>query len=161
MPKYNKGPKKYPSPEKRPMDISNDILFLDTNKKIKKKHRELIEGLLSIRDKKNLVIKIDDESISISYDKYHNLSTSTKNIGLPINDGESSIHITILKKIGCVTSMGIRSTRFKDKNLYNEIIDLANKSKREVDIETFEDLYSSAILNFDLSRNINLDKILN
>jgi hypothetical protein len=133
----------------------NDVLFSDSSDDIKEKHRSLINGLLNVRDKKNLDIRIENDSIWIIYDKY----TNGPQVSISHNDG--SISISVLKNIGCVISMGTRSTRFKDEDLYTQILNNAKISRKEVDIQIFEDLYSSAISKFEISRGINIEKILN
>jgi len=133
---------------------NNDIIFTKSNSDLRKKHRNLIKGLLNLKETIHLRVQITDNVISIGYDKY--IDPPTKG-SVNISDNYIGISINILNNIGCIASIGSKSTQFKDKNLYKEIISCAKIAKDRINIELFNSLYSEAVEKLGISRNITLD----
>ncbi len=143
-------------PEQQKEISNNDTIFTNSNRGLRKKHRNLIKGLLNIKET-TLKVQITDKVISISCDKYVDLPSKGKGSVAVSDPYYISISINILKDIGCITSMGSILTQFKDKNLYKNMISYAKITKDRINIESFNNLYLDAVKKFEMSRNINLD----
>jgi hypothetical protein len=142
-----------------PMDEKNsynDLLFTESDDDIKKRGRNLIFRLLTLRDQ--LHININDRTISINSEltKLKGKSSNTNHVNY-----DEYFSLEIINKVGYILSCYEKRFAFKDEYIYEETIEKINMVFKKVNQQNFEEIYQSIMKESGLARESNLDDLLN
>lgn len=129
----------------------NDLLFTESDDDIRKRSRNLIFRLLTLRDQ--LHININDRVISIS-------SELSKLKGKSTQSYDEYFSLEIIDKVGYILSYSEKRFAFKDEFLYEETIDQINIIFKKVNHQNFEEIYQTIMKESGLARESNLDDLL-
>lgn len=141
---------------KESLNSYNDMLFTESDEDIKKRSRNLIFRLLTLRDQ--LHININDKTISISSELYK-LKNTKLGIGKTQNYDEY-FSLEIIDKVGYILSYSDKRFAFKDEFLYEETIVQINIIFKKVNHQNFEEIYQTIMKESGLARESNLDDLL-
>jgi hypothetical protein len=130
----------------------NDLLFTESDDNIKKRGRNLIFRLLTLRDQ--LHININDRTISISSELSKLKGKSNH------NTYDEYFTLEIIDKVGYILSYSEKRFAFKDEFLYEETIDQINIIFKKVNHQNFEEIYQTIMKESGLARESNLDDLL-
>lgn len=149
----------------KPLSIREDFEsshdWCDYNKEVSMKFKKLISNTLSYAQ--NLNIRVKDDRITISSDDYRSIkNSSSRSHPVRPHIEENHLEIQIIKDLGFTINQGyVSRTSFRDKNIYCEIKDQVINRMREINSESFNKIWSSIMTETGLSRDNNLDDILN
>lgn len=129
----------------------NDLIFTDSDDDIRKRSRNLIFRLLSLRDQLN--ININDRAISIG-------SVLSRLNGKSSQNYDDYFSLEIIDKVGYILSYSEKRLAFKDESLYIEIIDQINTIFKKINHQNFEEIYQTIMKESGLARESNLDDLL-
>ena len=123
-----------------------NLLFTEPTKEIKKKTRNMIFRLLTLRDSLNM--NVDNNHIYISSENFGN------------SNSIDYLSLDITKEIGYLFHWKDKKFAFQDKTLYDEVIKKSKEVFKEINESNFEDLYGQILKESGLSRDSNLDDLL-
>lgn len=126
-----------------------DIMFSDTNQEINKKFRKLFNKILTLRD--DLNIHINENRISINSE----MSRYTQKLSQ-----DEYLSIEIIKDTGFLFSYGKKRLAFRDKNIYDESLESMKKVFDTLNIDNFQEIYQQVLVDTGLSRQTNLEDLL-
>lgn len=130
--------------------VDNDILFTESSDEVKKKSRNMILRLLGHRDE--IQFNIDQTSMNLhSENKIGNSAGSNKNF---------YFHLEIIKGVGFILNCNEKRILLKDENLFDDINPKIEGIFSEINLENFNNMYSSIMKENKLSRESNLDELL-
>jgi len=120
---------------------SNDFNFTESTDETKQKIRNLIIRLAQKRD-----------------DIEHNINDYT--ISLQASDRKLYFHLEIIKEVGYNINCNGRRVLIKDITLYDEMFPKIKEAFDKVNLDNFNELYSSIMKDNGLNRESNLDELL-
>lgn len=129
-----------------PKLASNDFNYTDSTDETKQKIRNLILRLSQKRDE--IEFNISEYSISIH-------ASDRKKISNQIY-----FHIEVIKEVGYNISCNNRRVMIKDVTIYDEMLPKIKETFDKVNLDNFNELYSSVMIDNGLSRESNLDELL-
>jgi len=128
----------------------NDALFSESTEESKTKIRNLITRLSHHRDE--LDYNINETTINISSSYQENFKN---------NKPSSHFNIQIIKGVGFIINFNESRILMKDITLYVEMKEQIKKVSDQVNQDNFTELYSAIMKDNGLTRESNLDDILN
>jgi hypothetical protein len=130
---------------------SNDFNFTESTDETKQKIRNLIIRLVQKRD--DIEHNINDYTISLqaSERKMYNNSNTLHKI---------YFHLEIIKEVGYNINCNGRRVLIKDVTLYDEMLPKIKETFDTINLENFNELYSTIMKDNGLSRDSNLDELL-
>lgn len=131
---------------------SMDYMFTESDEQCKKRIRNLVPRLLSLRDQIEFNLFEKRMVIGSRYEQRHSIKSSNKN---------TYFHIEILKNSGFILNCNERKIFMKDTSLFDEIKPKIKEIFDKINQENFNDLYNILMVDNGLSRESNLDEILN
>lgn len=139
--------------------LFNDLMFTEKDDDIKEKSRNLIYRLLNFRDKlsftsNNNILRIRSSDFMLKKSKN---AASNK----VLYDEFDDFSIEIIKEIGFLINYKSNRTAFKDKEIYDDVVDKMKIVFQEVNIKNFNNLYTELMKDSGLARESNLDDLLN
>lgn len=142
-------------------DYSSSFEWSEFDQDISAKFKKLIFNISNYS--KNVNLRIHEDRISISVDDYTSIKTSgTRSSKLRPVSEERHLEILIIKDIGFTINQGyMYRTSFKDEKMYEELKESLSKLMRQINAEDFNHIWSSIMTETGLSRDNNLDEILN
>jgi len=135
----------------------NDFIFTNSNDETKKRSRNLIYRIISLRDKLNF--NISDNSININSELSRLKNTNHKPSQTSIYSDEY-FSLEIIKNVGYLLSFNEQRLGFKDESLYDDTIDQIRTTFDQLNQENFLEIYSKIMKDSGLARNSNLDELL-
>jgi hypothetical protein len=135
----------------------NDFIFTNSNDETKKRSRNLIYRIISLRDKLNF--HISDNSININSELSRLKNTNHKSSPTSIYSDEY-FSLEIIKNVGYLLSFNEQRLGFKDESLYDDTIDQIRTTFDQLNQENFLEIYSKIMKDSGLARNSNLDELL-
>lgn len=144
-------------------DIFNDLMFTEGSNEINEKSRNLITRLLQFRDK--LSFTSTDKTVRITSGSFKLSKRSTKNtssnlVSKVAYDSFDEFSIEIIKDIGLLINYKSDRAAFRDKEIYNDVIEEMKVSFKELNIKNFNNLYTELMKDSGLARESNLDDLL-
>jgi hypothetical protein len=131
---------------------SNDFNFSESSEETKLKIRNLIIRLSQKRD--DIEYNINDYTISLqsSERKMYNGNNSNLN--------KLYFHLEIIKEVGYNINCNNRRVLIKDVTLYDEMLPKIKETFDNINLDNFNELYSSIMKDNGLNRDSNLDELL-
>lgn len=131
---------------------SNDFNFSESSEETKLKIRNLIIRLAQKRD--DIEYNINDYTISLqsSERKMYNGNNSNLN--------KLYFHLEIIKEVGYNINCNNRRVLIKDVTLYDEMLPKIKETFDNINLDNFNELYSSIMKDNGLNRDSNLDELL-
>jgi len=131
---------------------SNDFNFSESSEEIKQKIRNLITRLAQKRD--DIEFNINDYTIILqaSERKMHSNNSNLNKL---------YFHLEIIKEVGYNINCNGRRVLIKDVTLYDEMLPKIKDIFDNINLENFNELYSSIMKDNGLNRESNLDELLN
>jgi len=141
-------------PVKESKLLSNDFNFSESSEETKQKIRNLIIRLAQKRDE--IEFNINDYTISLqaSEEKKYNNST------LGVKKGQLYFHLEIIKEVGYNINCNNRRVLIKDVTLYDEMLPKIKEAFDTINLDNFNELYSTIMKDNGLNRESNLDDLL-
>lgn len=131
------------------------------DEEVSNKFRKLVFNLLKYPD--NLDIDIYSDSVRINTSSVKSIKSSLSSNSKPTSlskYGEDELRIEI-SSIGFVIYCNNRkSSKFKDENIYNELIDPIKEKLKQVNIDNFNEIWSEISKDSGIMRDSNLDDLL-
>lgn len=131
---------------------SNDYNFTESTDETKQKIRNLIIRLAQKRD--DIEHNINDYTISLQASDRKLYSNNTNNLH------KIYFHLEIIKEVGYNINCNGRRVLIKDITLYDEMFPKIKEAFDKVNLDNFNELYSSIMKDNGLSRESNLDELL-
>lgn len=136
----------------------NDFIFTSSSDETKKRSRNLIYRIISLRDKLNF--NISDNSININ-SELSRLKNNHKSVSSPTSIySDEYFSLEIIKNVGYLLSFNEQRLGFKDESLYDDTIDQIRTTFDKLNQENFLEIYSKIMKDSGLARNSNLDELL-
>lgn len=132
---------------------SMDYMFTESDDECKKKIRNLVPRLLSLRDQ--IEFNLSERRMTLS-SRYEQNKYSPKS-----SNKNTYFHIEILKDSGFILNCNERKIFMKDASLFDEIKPKVKEIFDKINQENFNELYNIVMVDNGLSRESNLDEILN
>lgn len=139
-------------PMKESKVTSNDYNFTESTDETKQKIRNLIIRLAQKRD--DIEHNINDYTISLQASDRKLYSNNTNNLH------KIYFHLEIIKEVGYNINCNGRRVLIKDITLYDEMFPKIKEAFDKVNLDNFNELYSSIMKDNGLSRESNLDELL-
>ena len=137
----------------------NDFIFTSSSDETKKRSRNLIYRIISLRDKLNF--NISDNSININSELSRLKNTNHKSTSSPTSIySDEYFSLEIIKNVGYLLSFNEQRLGFKDESLYDDTIDQIRTTFDKLNQENFLEIYSKIMKDSGLARNSNLDELL-
>jgi len=131
---------------------SNDFNFTESTDETKQKIRNLIIRLAQKRD--DIEHNINDYTISLQASDRKLYSNNTNNLH------KIYFHLEIIKEVGYNINCNGRRVLIKDITLYDEMFPKIKEAFDKVNLDNFNELYSSIMKDNGLNRESNLDELL-
>lgn len=131
---------------------SNDFNFTDSTDEAKQKIRNLIIRLSQKRD--DIEHNINDYTISLQASEGKMYGNNNKNLH------QIYFHLEIIKEVGFNINCNGRRVLIKDITLYDEMLPKIKESFDKINLDNFNELYSSVMKDNGLNRESNLDELL-
>ena len=131
---------------------SNDYNFTESTDETKQKIRNLIIRLAQKRD--DIEHNINDYTISLQASDRKLYSNNTNNLH------KIYFHLEIIKEVGYNINCNGRRVLIKDITLYDEMFPKIKEAFDKVNLDNFNELYSSIMKDNGLNRESNLDELL-
>jgi hypothetical protein len=139
-------------PMKESKVTSNDYNFTESTDETKQKIRNLIIRLAQKRD--DIEHNINDYTISLQASDRKLYSNNTNNLH------KIYFHLEIIKEVGYNINCNGRRVLIKDITLYDEMFPKIKEAFDKVNLDNFNELYSSIMKDNGLNRESNLDELL-
>jgi hypothetical protein len=131
---------------------SMDYMFTESDDQCKKRIRNLVPRLLSLRDQIEFNLFERRMTLGSRYEQKYSTKNSNKN---------TYFHIEILKDSGFILNCNERKIFMKDTSLFDDIKPKVKEIFDKINQENFNELYNIVMVDNGLSRESNLDEILN
>ena len=131
---------------------SNDYNFTESTDETKQKIRNLIIRLAQKRD--DIEHNINDYTISLQASDRKLYNNNTNNLH------KIYFHLEIIKEVGYNINCNGRRVLIKDITLYDEMFPKIKEAFDKVNLDNFNELYSSIMKDNGLNRESNLDELL-
>jgi hypothetical protein len=131
---------------------SNDFNFSESSEETKLKIRNLIIRLAQKRD--DIEYNINDYTISLQSSERKMYSGNNSNLN------KLYFHLEIIKEVGYNINCNNRRVLIKDVTLYDEMLPKIKETFDNINLDNFNELYSSIMKDNGLNRDSNLDELL-
>lgn len=131
---------------------SNDFNFTESTDETKQKIRNLIIRLVQKRD--DIEHNINDYAISLQASELKMYSNNSNTLH------KIYFHLEIIKEVGYNINCNGRRVLIKDVTLYDEMLPKIKETFDTINLENFNELYSTIMKDNGLSRDSNLDELL-
>jgi hypothetical protein len=109
-----------------------------------------------IKYKENININIREEQFNIYINDFK--SIKNQNMNGKISD-DNCLEMSI-DKLGFYINLGYKKrSRYKDENLFNELLPLIRKRNKEINNENFDEIWSEIMIGSGIIRDNNLDEL--
>ena len=145
-----------------PSPYADDYQWCDYDEDVSIKFKKLVHNLLKYPD--NLRIELGETWINLHTDNIKllknssSMGTSNRN---KLSSEEDYLKVEILKESGFSINYGYRkTTRYKDKFVFSELIDIIKERVKEINSDNFNDIWEKISKESGILRDSNLDDIL-
>lgn len=132
--------------------LSNDFNFSESSEETKQKIRNLIIRLAQKRD--DIDYNINEYTISLQASDRKMYSGNNSNLN------KLYFHLEIIKEVGYNINCNNRRVLIKDITLYDEMLPKIKEIFDNINLDNFNELYSSIMKDNGLNRESNLDELL-
>ena len=127
-----------------------EMMFSEPNEEVSLKFRKLVIKLLKLRD--DLNIHINENRITINSELSRLKNSKYQN--------DDYMSIEIIKETGFLFSYNNKRLAYRDKTIYDEILSEMKNIFEKVNKENFNEIYQTLLVDTGLSRETNLEDLL-
>jgi hypothetical protein len=127
-----------------------EMMFSEPNEDVSLKFRKLVIKLLKLRD--DLNIHINENRITINSELSRLKNSKYQN--------DDYMSIEIIKETGFLFSYNNKRLAYRDKTIYDEILSEMKNIFEKVNKENFNEIYQTILVDTGLSREANLEDLL-
>lgn len=131
----------------------NEFIFTNSGSEEKKRSRNLIYRILSLRDRLNFHINDNIININSELSRLKNTNPTSKY-------ADDYFSLEIIKNTGYLLTFNDKKLGFKDESLYDETIEHVRTTFDQLNKDNFIEIYSKIMKDSGLVRDSNLDDLL-